>query len=109
MKEGNREGNRGGKRENAGRPKGSENKDLKSLRIRIESLLDEQWENVLNDFEGLEPKERLDAVIKLLEYALPKLNRTEIKDMTSIEDFLEMTPEMRKNRITELQQQLNSN
>lgn len=88
---------------------GRSNKDTKTLRLRIESLLDEQWYNVLNDFDGLAPKERIDAIIKLLEYALPKLNRTEIRDMTSIEDFLEMTPHERQQRISELQQQLNVN
>ena len=89
--------------------KGTSNKDVKTLRIRIETLLDEQWENLLNDFEGLAPKERIDAIIKLLEYALPKLNRTEIKDITTIEDFLQMTPEERKARIAEIQTQINDN
>jgi hypothetical protein len=100
---------RGGKRENAGRPKGSTNKNLKTLRTRIESLLDEQWDNLLNDFEGLAPKERIDAIIKLLEYALPKLNRTEIKEITTIENFLQMTPEQRKERITEIQETIKKN
>ncbi|TLP75699.1 hypothetical protein [Maribacter sp. ACAM166] len=100
---------RGGKRENSGRPKGSSNKDLKTLRTRIESLLDEQWDNVINDFEELSAKERIDTIIKLLEYALPKLNRTEIESITSIEDFVEMTPQERQERIRVLQNKLNNN
>lgn len=100
---------RGGKRPNAGRPKGVPNKDIKLLRNRIDTLLNEQWDNLLNDFEGLAPKERIDAIIKLLEYALPKLNRTEIRDITTIEDFLQMTPEERQQRIREIQETINNN
>jgi len=66
-------GNKGG-----GRPKGSTNKATKDLRERITLLLDENWEGIQNDLKSLTPKERIDAYIKLLEYSLPKLNRTQL-------------------------------
>lgn len=66
-------GNKGG-----GRPKGSTNKKTTELRERITLLLDENWEGIQNDLKSLTPKERIDAYIKLLEYSLPKLNRTQL-------------------------------
>ncbi len=61
-----------------GRTKGTPNKDTKQLRLRIESLLKDNWNDVLNDLDSLKPKDRIDAYLRLLEYSLPKLNRTEI-------------------------------
>lgn len=66
-------GNKGG-----GRPKGSTNKNTTELRERISLLLDENWDDIQNDLKSLTPKERIDAYIKLLEYSLPKLNRTQL-------------------------------
>lgn len=66
-------GNAGG-----GRPKGSTNKATKDLRERITLLLDENWDDIQTDLKSLTPKERIDAYIKLLEYSLPKLNRTQL-------------------------------
>lgn len=96
----------GAKAGKASSRKNSPNKEVKALRVRIETLLDEQWELIINDFSGLTPKERIDSMIKLLEYALPKLNRTEIREMTSVEDFLQMTPQERQERIFELQRKI---
>lgn len=98
---------RGGKRENAGRPKGAQNKETKALRERISVLLDENWEQFLEDVKKLSEKERVDTIIRILEYALPKLNRTEVRDVTSLEDFVAMSPEERRKRIIELKRQLN--
>ena len=61
-----------------GRIKGTPNKDTKQLRLRIENLLEENWDGVLIDLQSLKPKDRIDAYLRLLEYSLPKLNRTEI-------------------------------
>jgi len=61
-----------------GRTKGTPNKDTKQLRIRINNLLEDNWHEILNDLESLKPKDRIDAYLRLLEYSLPKLHRTEI-------------------------------
>ncbi len=57
----------------AGRPKGSTNKAGAELRERITTFVEERWEQIQEDFEYLEPKERLQFFEKLLVYALPKL------------------------------------
>lgn len=63
-----------------GRKKGTPNKDIKILRERINNLLDNHFGELEEDFKSLTPKERIDAYIKLLEYAVPKLSRTEISN-----------------------------
>lgn len=61
-----------------GRPKGSKNKATGELREFVNDFINNNRENLQNDFEALEPKERIDTLIKLMEYSLPKLNRTEV-------------------------------
>lgn len=93
---------KGGKRENAGRPKGSPNKDTKALRERITALMDERWEKFLQDLDKLSPKDRVNTMVSLMEYTLPKLNRTEVKDVTNIEAIMKLSPEERLARLEEL-------
>ncbi len=81
----------GSKSSRLGRP----NKKTEALRGQIETLLEEQWEVVLEDIKALTPKERIDTIIKLLEYAMPKLNRTQVERTTSVEDLFRYTPEER--------------
>lgn len=61
-----------------GRKKGTPNKDTKELRERISDLIDNNFENIQSDIDSLTPEKRLDFLVKLLEYSLPKLNRTEL-------------------------------
>ena len=62
-----------------GRKKGTPNKDTRKLRERVDALLDDNWDEVLEDLQELSPKERVDAYLKLLEYSLPKLSRSDQK------------------------------
>lgn len=66
-------GNTGG-----GRPKGSKNIATGELREFINGFINDNTDKIQNDFDSLDPKERIDTLIKLLEYSLPKLNRTEL-------------------------------
>lgn len=60
-----------------GRKKGTPNKDTKELRERVSDLIDNNFDRIQADLDQLEPKERLDFLVKLLEYGLPKLQRVE--------------------------------
>lgn len=62
-----------------GRPKGRTNKDVKELRERVKMLLDSTFDRIIEDLEHLEPKDRVNAYFKLLEFALPKLKAVEAK------------------------------
>ncbi len=90
-----------------GRPTGSENKAPKLLRERISNLLEDQYLTILEDFQALSPKERVDAWLKLLEYSIPKLQRTEIRSLTTVEELLSMPPEERQERLIYLKSKLN--
>lgn len=93
---------KGGKRDGAGRPKGVGNRKTESLRERVEILIDNNWEKLQDDLNELTSKERVDTIVKLLEYSLPKLSRTEHKEVYTIEELLMMTPEQRRARMEEI-------
>ena len=57
----------------AGRPKGTPNKITKELRALFKNFISNELENLPELLDGLEPKDRLDVLIKLLPYALPKV------------------------------------
>lgn len=62
-----------------GRPKGKANKTTKELRERVKQLLDASFDQVVEDMAALEPKDRISAYFKLLEFALPRLKSIESK------------------------------
>jgi hypothetical protein len=66
-----------GKPKTGGRKAGTLNRTTADLKGRINTLLQSQFDTVVRDLEQLEPKDRVSAYLKLLEYAVPKLNRTE--------------------------------
>jgi hypothetical protein len=103
---------RGGKRHGAGRPKGTPNKDTKHIRDVFQLLIEDNTDKLqswLSHIAKNDPNKAFDIIIKLGEYVIPKLNRTEIKDTTTVEDFLQMTPTERKERIQNIQNQIKSN
>lgn len=61
-----------------GRPKGSLNKTSVQTKKIIEKLVSSELKNIDSLLEQLDPKERLDALIKLLPYVIPKNSHIEI-------------------------------
>ncbi|MDA9333747.1 hypothetical protein N9Q52_01690 [Polaribacter sp.] len=56
-----------------GRQKGTPNKLTKELRSVLKDILYQELEEVQERFKLLEPKERIELLIKLMPYALPKV------------------------------------
>ena len=56
-----------------GRRKGTPNRITKELRTVLKDLLFEELQNIPDHLEKLNTKERLELIIKLLPYALPKV------------------------------------
>jgi len=79
-------GNKGG-----GRPKGSKNKATGELRQVVQDFLDNNIDKLQGDFDGLEPKERIDTIIKLLDFALPKLQRSTIDHTINKDEITTIT------------------
>ena len=57
-----------------GRPRGRPNKATGTIREFVASLIDENREQIKEDLAGLEPKERLQILERLLQYVIPKMD-----------------------------------
>lgn len=55
-----------------GRTKGTPNKLTKELRELLKNILYNEMEKIEEYLDGLEPKEKLETIIKLMPYILPK-------------------------------------
>ncbi len=64
----------------SGRPKGSPNRLTRELREALKHVIAGEIEALPERLEQLENKERVDAVIKLMQYTLPKLDTLHPKD-----------------------------
>ncbi|MGY3052536.1 hypothetical protein ACVWYG_000726 [Pedobacter sp. UYEF25] len=76
MENKNKVGKPTGSPKTGGRLKGTANKVTTSLRSKIDSLLQDNWDNVQRDIDSLEAKDRLMFLEKLLGFAVPKLAAT---------------------------------
>ena len=59
-----------------GREKGTPNKLTKELRGVLKNLLHYELENLPHQLEKLQPKERVELIIKLLPYGMPRVEQT---------------------------------
>jgi hypothetical protein len=60
-------------KKHGGREKGTPNKLTKELRNVLKDIIYNELESLDEKLEELEPKERIELIIKLLPYTLPKL------------------------------------
>jgi hypothetical protein len=82
-----------------GRPKGIPNKSTNDLRQWIADFIEGQREQIVMDWQQLEPKERLQMFEKLMRFVLPTLQATTLQT-----DFERMTDEQIDRIIEELKQ-----
>lgn len=57
-----------------GREAGTPNRLTKELRAALKNIIHQEIELLPYHFEKLEPRDRLELLIKMLPYALPKVN-----------------------------------
>ena len=74
-----------GRPKTGGRAKGVENKNKLSLKSKIQNIVENQFETLEDDLENIDPKDKLNIVLKLIEYVLPKQRETKI-DFNSLSD-----------------------
>lgn len=67
-----------GKKKTGGRVKGMPNVVTRDLRETVRELVEGNAERIRQDIEQLTPLERVNAWIKLSEFVLPKLQRSEM-------------------------------
>lgn len=63
----------------SGRPKGAINHEKRSIRLWLDKFLDANTDEMEADLKALPPKDRLYIILGLMEYSVPKLNRTELQ------------------------------
>lgn len=92
--------------------KGKPNKTTQEIREIFQSIVSsksgdiEKWiDKVAKD----NPAKACELYFQLSKFTVPTLRSVETKDVTSIEEFLQMTSEERKKRIEEIQQTINNN
>jgi hypothetical protein len=64
-----------------GRQAGSCNKITKDIRTLITDLLVKEFEHLHSDLKKLEPKERLELLVKLLPYDTPRFENISFSDL----------------------------
>jgi hypothetical protein len=74
-----------------GRPKGAVNKTTAETKELIQKIVSKELETVTDLLEKLEPKERIDALIKLMNFVIPKQNYIEIEAETKQIDLSTLT------------------
>ena len=74
-----------GHEKKGGRQAGTPNKASADLKGRIAALMDEQFDAIAADLELLEPKDRVTAYLKFLDYVLPKQREQKI-DLSTLTD-----------------------
>ncbi len=57
-----------------GRQKGTPNRMTKELRVLLKDIIYQELEEVPERFNLLEPRQRIELIIKLMPYILPKVN-----------------------------------
>jgi hypothetical protein len=65
------------KNKTGGRIKGTPNKITKDIREAYQLLIEKSLETLESDLMELTPKERIEVLIKLSEYVIPKLTKIE--------------------------------
>lgn len=68
-----------------GRPLGVQNKVTTSLKDRVNLLIENNFDKLQADLNTVEPKDRLNIMLKLMEYVLPKQKETKI-DFSNLSD-----------------------
>lgn len=86
-----------------GRPKGSKGKAPAALLERVKLLVDDNMDQIKKDLKNLPPTERVRAIIKLLEFVLPKQSAGDYK-LTIPEAPRQMTHQEAREFIKQLEE-----
>jgi hypothetical protein len=74
-----------------GRSKGTLNKSTAETKTLLHNIVGNQLDEIENLLSKLEPKEKLDAIIKLLPYVLPRQSEIAIESKEEQERFKPIT------------------
>ncbi|MEI6696896.1 MAG: hypothetical protein WCO13_12615 [Bacteroidota bacterium] len=76
------------------KPKGSVNKTVAEMKERLQNMINSYEEDqMIADFKKLRPAEKLRIMNELLEYLIPKLNKSDFNINTEKDEIIIMLPE----------------
>jgi len=90
--------------------KGTENKSNKDLRAAFKGFIDDntdELKSLLDRVKIEDPGKALMIIHKFSEFFLPRQKSIEIKETTSVEYLLSLTPDEQKRKIIEIQKKIN--
>lgn len=82
------------KENNPGRPKGAKNKVTNDIKLKFETLLTDNLENIQSDLDKLTPRWRVHYILELSKYVIPTLKAQEIDLHTDNDNFKVLTINM---------------
>ncbi|MCX6214652.1 hypothetical protein [Spirosoma sp.] len=68
-----------------GRKTGTQNKATTDIKSKIAALIDMRFDAINSDLDDLEPKDRVTAYLKLLEFVIPKQREQKV-DLSTLTD-----------------------
>lgn len=74
-----------GREKTGGRRAGQPNRSTTDIKSKIADLIDESFDGIKDDLQDLEPKDRVAAYLKFLEYVVPKQREQKI-DLSTLTD-----------------------
>ena len=78
----------------AGRKTGTPNFVTRDLRERLRDSIETRFDEMIAAIDCLEPRDKIAALMKLMEFTIPKLTRTQIDNLPSqIEGEIELSQE----------------
>ena len=86
-----------------GRPKGSQNRATSDLRQAVKKIVDEMRDDIPGWLAKLEPAQRIDVFVKLLQFCLPNMQSISISS-----DIDLLSPEEVESEINALEREVNS-
>ena len=89
-----------------GRPLGARDRIGTKTRELFKNLVNENLEQLRDDLKTLKPYQRIDAIIKMANFILPKLQSIQMYEANTIEELLLMTPEERKRELIRLKNEI---
>jgi hypothetical protein len=92
-----------------GRKPGSKNKINQKIREQFRQLIEDNFDQIKKDLDELKPRERLEILLKMAQFVLPRLQTIQILEMPEVAELLEMDKETRQAELSRLKAEINGN
>lgn len=79
------------RKKTGGRRPGTPNKDNAPVKAALTELFNNNFDKVQKDLDALEPKDRLNVILKLAEFVIPKPQRLDVELNATVKDTVTAT------------------